>query len=294
MYLEEMDYFRPETVPELLALLKEYGSDARILAGGTDLILQMKLKMKKADCLIDVKGIEAFKAVEETEEAFTVGCGVSLTALWQSQTVKEHFPALWDSINVHADRQIRNRGTLIGNLCNASPAADTTAPLLTYSARVTIQSENKTKEVDLASFFTGPGKTILEAGELVTDVRIPKPPKVSFCAFQKLGRVYDDIAIVNASARLEFSEDGRCASASIYMGAVGPVVRRAPKAEELLVGERLTEELIQAATNTAREESSPITDARASAEYRKHTIGVLVERALKDIQEQHSQSGIEV
>lgn len=294
MYIADIDYYRPTSLQELLDLLKKYGKKSKILAGGTDLILQMKLKSKQPACLIDVKGIDEFKKMYVEDDKLVVGCGVTLTELWRSQQVKNEFPALWGAVNMHADRQIRNRGTLVGNLCNASPAAETAPPLLTYGAQVQIQSSSGQRVVSLNKFFVGPGQTVLAEDELVTRVYIPKPPSNSYCSFKKLSRVYDDIAIINAAARLEFDQSGKCKSAQIFMGAVGPTVKRASQAEQLLVDKNLDDDLIIRAAQLARQDASPITDVRASAEYRRKTIGVLVERALRDIRDNqiHKQVGV--
>lgn len=283
MYIHDIEYHNPTSLQDLLELLDQYGEDSKLLAGGTDLILQMKFNKWNQKHIINVKQVDRLNKKEYNGDYFVIGCNTTLSELLDDPEVKSNYRALWDSIHELADRQIRNRGTVVGNICNASPAADTTPPLLAYGARVSIQSLHSKRTVPLAEFFVGPGKTSLRTGEFVKEIQIPKPNENTYCSFQKIGRTYDDIAIINAAVQVQFDNSLVCTSASISMGAVGPTTRRAPKAETLLVNKRIDEQLIKYASIQAASESSPITDVRASAEYRKKMVEVLVERSLTDV-----------
>lgn len=283
MLIHEIEYHAPTELEDLLNLLHHYGDDAKLLAGGTDLIVQLKLKKWNQRHIIDVKQVKGLNKINKRDDHYVIGCNTTLSELLKMPDIKQNYRALWDSINELADRQIRNRGTLVGNLCNASPAADTPPPLLTYQAQLRVQSIKKDKMVPVKDFFVGPGKTVLNADEMVTEIHIPIPPPRTYCAFQKIGRVYDDIAILNASVQLQFDASLTCTSASIAMGAVGPTVGQAHKAEEMLIGQKLNQDLIRNAARQAAQESSPISDVRASEKYRRTTIQVIVERALMDV-----------
>jgi CO/xanthine dehydrogenase FAD-binding subunit len=283
MFIQDLDIHSPQSLPELLDLLENYREDAKLLAGGTDLILQYKLKKWAQKHVVNVKEIPGLNQMAYENDHFIIGCNTTLTELLANHEIKQDYRALWDSIHELADVQIRNRGTLAGNICNGSPAADTSPPLLAYQAKVLLKSVQGEREMSLEEFFVGPGKTAIKPNEMMKAVHIPKPPGQTYCSFQKLGRVYDDIALVNAAVQLQFDESLRCISAAIAMGAVGPTTRRAPQAEKILCGERLSDELIERAALQAAEESTPIKDVRASAAYRKKTVGILVERALRDV-----------
>lgn len=286
MYIHDIEFHSPTNVEELLELLDKYGDDAKVLAGGTDLILQMKFNKWKQNHIINLKGVKPLNKLEQNEDYLTIGCNTTLSKLLEDDYVKEQYKALWQSIYELADRQIRNRGTLIGNICNASPAADTSPALLCGATLVSIQSRAGKRVVPLEKFFVGPGKTVLEKGEFVDEVHIPKPKPNTFSSFQKLGRTYDDIAIINVAVQGQFDNSLNCHSVSISMGAVGPTTKKAPQAEIILKGNKVDEVLIKKAAQKASEEATPITDVRATAEYRKKMIEVLTERALFDIIDQ--------
>jgi CO/xanthine dehydrogenase FAD-binding subunit len=283
MYIHELEYHSPQSLKELLELLKTHGDDAKLLAGGTDLILQMKFNKWKQKNIIDVKEVQGLNHKAYQNGYFIIGCNTTLSEVLEIPEVKNDYRALWDAIHELADLQIRNRGTVVGNICNASPAADASPPLLVYGTKVVIVSSTGERELPLGEFFVGPGRTALKPDEMVKEVHIPKPLPNTYCSFQKLGRVYDDIAVINAAVQIQFDESLQIICAGIGMGAVGPTTRRAPIAESMLAGKSLDEHMIKAVAAQASDESSPIKDVRASAEYRKKMVGVLVERALTDV-----------
>ncbi|MET3506513.1 FAD binding domain-containing protein [Halalkalibacter oceani] len=283
MFINEIEYHNPTSVDALLACLDQYGEDGKLLAGGTDLILQMKFKRWSQQHIINVKSIPELKKIETSDSYLEIGCNTTLSELLDHDGVKSLYPALWQAIYELADRQIRNRGTLVGNVCNASPAADANTALLIYHSEVHIQSSADSKIVPISEFWLGPSKTILKPNEFVRAIRLPLPGERAFSSFQKLGRTYDDIAIINAAASVELDEAGQCTGARIAMGAVGPTTLQAPLASAHLLGKRLDKTVIEEAAKMASDEASPITDVRASATYRRKMVRVLVARALHDI-----------
>ncbi|MCM3761146.1 xanthine dehydrogenase family protein subunit M [Alkalihalobacillus oceani] len=283
MFINEIEYHNPSSVDALLACLDQYGENGKLLAGGTDLILQMKFKRWPQQHIIDIKSIAEFKKIEITASYLEIGCSTTLSELLDHDGVKGLYPALWQAIYELADRQIRNRGTLVGNVCNASPAADANTALLIYHSEVHVQSSAGSKVVPISEFWLGPGKTILQPNEFVRAIRLPLPGDRFFSSFQKLGRTYDDIAIINVAVSVEVDESGQCTGARVAMGAVGPTTLQAPLAAAHLLGKRLDRTVIEEAAAMAGDEASPITDVRASAAYRKKMVSVLVGRALHDI-----------
>jgi CO/xanthine dehydrogenase FAD-binding subunit len=286
MFIHELEYHYPTTYSELVQLLHKYQNDSKLLAGGTDLILQMKFNRWPQKHIIDVKGVQGTVGFKLTEDYVTVDWKTTLSELLNLEEIKQNYPALWHSINELADRQIRNRGTLVGNICNASPAADTSPVLVAYGASVCLASIEGERVLDITEFFIGPGKTALKPNEFVKEIYFPKRKVNTYCSFQKLGRTYDDIALINAATQLEVDQNLVCTQASIAMGAVGPTTRKAPQAEAFLVGKKLDEQTIKEAAVLASQDASPITDVRATAEYRRKMAGVLVKRTLEKIVQQ--------
>ncbi len=275
-------YHRPRTMKEALALAQEL-PDARYIAGGTDILVKMRKRaMAAPPALISLRNIPELRAIDAGAEEIRIGAGVALWDVERHSAIRELFPALIDSIAVLGSRQIREVATLAGNLCNASPGADTAPPLLVYDARVAVESAAGRREIAMDEFFKGPGKTALEPGEIVTAVILPAPPRGSRAAFLRRARIKMDIATVILAMRL--SLDGNtCTAARVAAGAVAPVPLRLRKAEQKLVGSELGDDVLGAARALAMEEVAPITDVRSTAEYRRHLIGVYFLRAANAI-----------
>ncbi|WP_134702812.1 xanthine dehydrogenase family protein subunit M [Ammoniphilus sp. YIM 78166] len=284
MFIHEIDYHSPNTVQELLDLLDHYKDEAKLLAGGTDLILQLKLNRWSQKTIINVKELPGLNQKRYDGDHFVIGCNTTLTELLDTTAVELDYRALWHAISELADVQCRNRGTLTGNICNASPAADSSPVLLAYDARVVAVSVEGQRTIPMEEFFAGPGRTTLRPNEFAREIHIPKPAPTQYCSFQKLGRTYDDIALLNSAVKVEIDPSTQiCSFARVTVGAAAPTAFRATEAEQLINGNPLNEEVIKAAAQAAAEQSRPITDVRASASYRKKMVGVLVERALRDI-----------
>lgn len=279
--LPALSLHRPRTLNEALKLLNEL-EDAKPIAGGTDLIPTMREGALRVRNLVDLTMIEALRGIWEKAGEIYIGAATTLSQLERSKIIAERAPALWAAATSIGSVQIRNLGTIGGNLCNASPAADTAPPLLTLNAVADIASEDEWRTIPLHSLFAGPKLTSLKPWELLTHVRFPTPPENVGMSFQKLGRRKGHtISLVNASAYLEL-EGLTCRDVRIALGSVAPTPIRVWEVEEMMRGRRMTEELIEEAASNCYKLVSPIDDLRASASYRREMSRVLVRRALRE------------
>lgn len=283
--MRQLDYARPGTVPEAVALLAD-SDDAVALAGGTDLLVARRAGKIDPALIVDLGRIPGLSAIDEDAGGLRMGSLTTMTALARSPRVLALYPALAEAAGSMGCWQVRNLATLGGNLCNASPSAEMGPPLLIYDARVTIAGAGGEREVPLAAFFTGPGTTALERGELVTAVRLPPPPPGLVSAYARRAiRRSMDIPLVNTAAAV-LLDGGVVADARVALGAVAPTPFRVPAAEEVLLGSELDERTIAEAAEAACCPAQPITDVRATAEYRLAMVGVLVKRALTRLQQE--------
>jgi CO/xanthine dehydrogenase FAD-binding subunit len=280
--MRRFDYERPTSPDEAIRLLDERGEEAHLLAGGTDLAVGIRYGTIRPGVVIDLKQIpELAPAIRHTDEGFTIGANTVMTDLEEDGRIREGFPGLVEAAEVVGSVQIRNRATLVGNLCNASPAADTPPMLMALDASVAISGPRGSRRLSIDEFLVGYRETALERGELLTAVHIPEPGPRTGTAFLKLGvRRAMEISIVCVGARIDLAEDGTIASAGIGLGSVAPQTVRPARAEEMLVGERPDPALLAAAGSSAIEACSPIDDLRGGAEYRRAMVPVLVRRAL--------------
>ena len=272
-------YHRPTTVDEACALLAG-DPGARIMAGGTDLLVRMRrAPLDLPPTVVSLRAIRELCVIEERANRLRIGAMVPLTDVGRDPRVAARCPALVASFRTFGSRQIRNVATLGGNLGNASPAADSAPPLLAHAAILELRSSAGTREVPIEEFFTGPGATVLRSGELVSAVLLDAPPAGFHSAFRRQGRVSMDLALVCVAVYLERDGD-RCARARLAAGAVAPTPRRLPVAERILEGSALDTETIERALDAVDAAVAPIDDLRAAAWYRKHLTRVLLRRAL--------------
>lgn len=278
--MREVDYVRPSSIHEAAALLAG-SSGALALAGGTDLVVARQAGKIDPACLVDISRIAGLDTIQDDAGGLRIGSMVTMTSLSRSPEVRALYPAIADAAGRMGCWQVRNLATLGGNLCNASPSAEMGPPLLIYDATALIQGPAAEREIPMAGFFVGPGATVLERGELVTAVRVPAPPSGLRSAYERRAiRRSMDIPLVNAAVALRLNGDV-IVEARVALGAVAPVPFRVPAAEEELVGNRLDANTIQAAADAACCPARPITDVRATAEYRLAMVEVLVRRALE-------------
>ena len=278
----DFDYYSPKTVEEALENLKAGG--ARILAGGTDLLNYIKTGEQRPEALVYILGIKELDFLK-TEIGLKIGSAALLSKIEENELIKQKYPALYEAVNSIGGVQIRNMATLVGNLCTASPGADTAPPLIALNSRVEISRRSDSGEIEqrtvpLEEFFTGPNDTVLEQGDLVTSIFIPEPYVSSGSAFIKIGRVKLDIAKINCAVYVE-REDDICSKARIALGAVAPRPVRAFKVEQALAGENLTSSLLAEAAEMVSEDISP-RNARSTAAYKTQAASVLIQDTLKE------------
>jgi carbon-monoxide dehydrogenase medium subunit len=275
--MRRFEYFEPATLGEASALLARYQGRAQPLAGGTDLLVELKEQLRRADCVINLKKIPGIDGLSfDPREGLRIGALVTAREIEVSPTFIEHYPSLVQAARELGSIQVRNRATIVGNVCRASPSADTLPPLIADGAQVMIHGGSGKRQVALEDFFTGPGKTVLKPEELVTEIRVPAPAPRTGKVYLKHGRRKAmELATVGVAVSLSASE------IRIVLGAVAPTPIRARRAEELLRGKTLNDVLIEKAAEAAAGESAPISNVRASAGYRRDMVRVLTRRALQ-------------
>jgi carbon-monoxide dehydrogenase medium subunit len=280
--LPKFEYHAPTSLREALNLLAKYGGKARVFAGGTDLLVSMKKREVLPEHLINLKGIAKLKGIHDGKEGVKIGALVTLGEIEHSKTIRDKFGVLWDAAQVMASRQIRNLGTIGGNLCSAQPSADTAPPLIVLNASVEIISSKGKRKVPVEKFFKGPGESVLKPSEILTQIMIPNPLKKSGGVYLKLmRRAAMDLAQVGVAACLSAdSEKKTCTGVRIALGAVGSTPLRALKAEQVLLNRELNETLGKEAGKIAAREANPRSSLRASKEYRREMIEVLTKRAV--------------
>lgn len=280
--LKKFDYAEARSIEEALSLLEEHGPAGKVLAGGTDLLVHMKKGKCVPSGLIDIKPVKGLEGISfEDEGGLVLGALTTVRTIEDSPRIAGTFPLLWEAARGLGSKQVRNRATVGGNLCNASPAADLSPALIAYGAVAALAGRTGQRELLLEDFFRGPGLTALAGDEILAQIRIPPPPPDAWgCYIKHTVRRSVELAIVGVAVLLHLSDDHLCRKARVVLGAVAPTPIRAGRSEALLRGKRLGEELLREAAKAAAEEASPIADQRASAEYRREMISVLVRRAL--------------
>lgn len=278
--LKPNEYFRPGSVAEAISILAEHGEKARIIAGGTDLLVE---KPSRVECLVDISnlGLNYIKK----ENGICIGAATTIREIEASPLLKENpYDVLYETTSKLGSGGMRNTGTIGGNLCNASPAADLPPSLMVLDAKINVAGPESERIIEIEDFFKGVKKNALRSNEVLVEVQIPPFRSSSWAVFHKLTRYQreEDIALVNAAIRVDLEEEGVCKEARVSLGAVAPVPIRARKSEALLRGSKLSMDVIEKSAWIASDETSPISDVRASADYRREMIKVLVERALKE------------
>lgn len=279
--LKSFEYFEPRTVEEVVRILFMYGGEAKVLAGGVDLVPKMRKRQIQPKCLVSIQRIPGIDYIEgDGAEGLRIGALTSLRSIELSPAIQKDYELLHEAIHQIASIQVKNMGTAVGNLCVATPASDIALPLLVLGAKLRIVGLTQERNVPIERFFIGVGQTVLQPSEIVTEVLLPSPPAATGGAFLKLVRTATDVAKVNVAVTVTVT-DGICQDVKIALGSVAPTPIRANKAEEALKGKKLDQETIAEAAETAAEETKPIDDIRSTAEYRKEVTKVLVRRAIE-------------
>lgn len=280
--LPRFEYVQPKTIDEALSLLAKHKGEAKLIAGGTDFLPKMKRREIKAPKhVIDLKGLPDLDHIKYDEkDGLAIGALATIHAVEASPIIQQKFSVLAQAASSMASTQVRNRGTVAGNICNAVPSADSVPALLTLEARLTLISKEDERIVSIENFFTGPNETVLTDTELLAEIHIPPLPPNSRGVYLKLTpRRSMDLAIVGVAV-VVVPEDGVCKDIRIALGAVAPTPIRAKRAEDTIRGQQFTEALIERSAKTAAEESCCIDDHRASAHYRMEMVKALVRRAI--------------
>jgi carbon-monoxide dehydrogenase medium subunit len=284
MRLPSFELHRPKELDEVFELLRILGDSARLMAGGTDLL--PSLKRGKIDCrhVIALKGVAELDGVSFTEpEGLVIGATTLLAEVASFPATRERYPALASALHVLATPQVRNKATVAGNLCNASPCADTATPLMAHGAVAVIAGEQGRRELPVEELLTDPGRSAVGAGELVESIRVPTPAPELRSIFQKISpRSLVDIAAVNMTLALTMNE-GVIDHVALFLGTVAPTPMRAAETEALLRGAKPSPELFEKAALCAKGECEPVTDFRATKEYKEQMVYVLTRRALETL-----------
>jgi len=280
--MPKYDYVKPGSLDEVLALLNDNPNGTRVYAGGTDVFPKLKQRLiATPQTMIDLKGMTSLDYIDyDGKSGLRIGPLATAYDVAHSEPVKKHFRMLSQAADSIAATQIQNRGTIAGNICNAVPSADTAPALLTLEAGLLCVSKNVERTISILEFFTGPGETALKPDELLKEIRVPNLPDQSSGVYIKLSpRRKMDLAVVGVAAVVS-AKNGVFDEVRIGLGAVAPTPIRAKKAEGMLRGEKVNETIIMKAARMASEEAKPIDDHRASAEYRRMMVEVLVKRAI--------------
>jgi carbon-monoxide dehydrogenase medium subunit len=281
--LKAIDYAAPKTSREAVALLAEHDGRTRVLAGGTDILVQLREGRRDCDLLVDVKHIpEINELAFDPEKGLRLGAAVPCYRIYEHPQVARAYPGLIDAVSLVGGIQIQSRASVGGNLCNASPAADTIPPLIVYEAVCIIAGPAGTRELPVEQFCTGPGRTALGRGELLVGLRLPPPRRPSGAHYQRfIPRNEMDIAVVGAGSAVTLDEGrSRCVAARIALAAVAPTPLLVPEAAAALVDGPLSEAMIDRAAKLAQAAARPISDMRGDGDYRRHLVGVLVKRTV--------------
>jgi carbon-monoxide dehydrogenase medium subunit len=282
--VHEFDYAAPKSLQEAINLLATANGEGRPLAGGTDLIAQMKENRKNPRLIVDMKKIPELNLLScDPQQGLRIGAAVSCMRINTFAPVREQYPALAEACALIGSVQIQNRAALGGNFCNAAPSADAVPPVLSYGGKVTIAGPNGRRELPAENFFVGPGQTVLGKGELLVEITIPLPPARSGAAYLRfIPREEMDIAVAGVGSFVQLSADRtRCEQARITLAAVAPTPVRAYEAEAFLVGKTLDHATLIHAGELAATAAKPISDVRGSAAYRIELIKVLTRRTLQ-------------
>ncbi len=282
----DFDYHRPGSVADAVRMKCELGRESFFWAGGTDLILQWKSgKIKPLHC-IDISAIDELGYIHHENSVWRIGGLTRLSEIERADREDPYLRTLADTARLMATQQTRTLATIAGNLCNASPAGDLIPTLIAMGAYLKVAGEDGNRELPVEGLMRSPGKTSLHHSELVTEICIPAPPQARACSYRRIDRTVVDIALVSAAGAIRLDRNNAIDEVIIAMGAVAPTVIRAARAEAMVAGKALAiidDDFIQQVGDAAAEDATPITDVRASADYRSAMIKVLVRRVLEDI-----------
>ena len=277
--MSEIQYQVAKTVKEAVKMMQAAKGKGYVLAGGTDLLVQMKSGMRAPGVIVDVKKIPEMTTVVEKKGSFTIGAATPAAVLGENKKLKKAWPGVIEAANLIGSTQVQGRASMGGNLCNASPAADSVPALVAAGCFVNVQGPKGKRSIPIEKFNAGPGKTSLKTGEIVVSLTLPARPKGASDAYRRLiPRTEMDIAVVGVGVSLTMKGD-TVADARVGLGAVAPTVLRVAKAEKALIGSKLDDKALDAAAAACSEACKPIDDKRGTREFRIKVAGVMARRA---------------
>jgi len=277
----DMRYEAPTTIAAAVALLAEQGPTARGFAGGTDLLIQMNETITTPSLLVDVKKIDALRSISLSADEIRIGAAVTGAELGEHQQLGALWPGVVEAVELIGSTQVQGRATLGGNLCNASPAADSVPALIAAGAIVEIAGPDGTRRLPAEQFLTGPGQTSLQPCEFVVAIILANPSPQSADAYLRfIPRTEMDIAVVGAGAAVTLNSDGTCTSARLALGAIAPTVRVVESVPGIMAGNPLDDQVLAALAEAASAVCDPINDKRGTIEFRTQVAGVLARRAM--------------
>jgi len=278
--IKDFEYFAPKTVEEALTLLSQYKEESKIIAGGQSLLILMRQGLVAPQYLIDIKGISALDYINyDKNGGLRIGSLTTHRTIETSPIIRNGFSVLAEMEQNIASVETRNWGTIGGNLCHADPAGDPAPVFIALKGKLKMLSPNGERTIAVEDFSKDYFETDLQADEILTEIQVPNPPPRTGTVYRKFSLLEGDYALVSAAVSITLgSKDDTCSDARIVLGAAAPVPMRAERAEKVLIGREIKDELLQEAGKAASEEASPIADMHASEEYRREVIGVLVKR----------------
>ena len=275
-----LKYVAPSTVEEAVTILASASGAAKVLAGGTDLLVQMKSGRVAPEMIVDIKKISGISGIREVDGAFIIGAATPGAVIGECEALQKAWPGVVEGANLIGSTQVQGRASLAGNLCNASPAADSVPAMIAARTTCVIAGANGRREVPVESIPTGPGRTSLKPDEFIVEFHLPKrPPRSADAYLRFIPRTEMDIAVVGAGVNVSLDAGGICTDARVVLGAVAPTAILVPEAATALIGRKLDEMALAALDQAARRACKPIDDKRGTIEYRTKVAGVMARRA---------------
>ena len=277
-----LTYHAPNSIEEAVELLSSARQPVKVLSGGTDLIIQMQSLIQEERLVVDVKKIPGMRAADWTEDHLRLGPSMSCAQFTKRQDIQAVFPGLSEAAYLIGSTQVQGRASLGGNLCNASPAADTIPALIVNRAVCLIQGPKGMRRVNVEDFLTGVGQQCLASDEILVAIEVPTPAARTKDAYLRfIPRTEMDIAVAGAAVSVTLDDDGVCTRARVAIGAVAPTAMLVPSAADALIGTKLDDDALLAAAAASGQAANPISDRRGTVEFRRHVVGVLTKRAAK-------------
>lgn len=274
-----MQYHSPTTIDDAVSVLNKATGDCRILAGGTDLLVRMRSGFTEPDSILDIKKISDVREIARENGGWRIGAGVPGAEMNENATLVADWPGICEAVDLIGSTQIQGRATMAGNLCNASPAADSVPAMVAANAMVRIAGPNGVREVPVTDVPTAPGKTSLAKGEFVTSIILPERAARSGDAYLRfIPRTEMDIAVVGCGVSITLDDSGTCTDARVALGAVAPTVLLVEEAAEALIGTSIDEAALDKLAAICSAAAKPIADKRGTVEFRTHVSGVLARR----------------